>query len=178
MASLIAQRVPAAWVFGAPKGKAGQIVKTHCPAWEKPNPPPVLEMPAAWAALAAPRGYIGPLMAQALLACGAGASFDNGRLVIGNSALIGAAGKVFAFSSLGAANSWVMISTARAVREVELAGAMAPEARAVWLAGKRAALEKAASNRINAAARVSDPAIVAALIADADFALRKWEHYA
>jgi hypothetical protein len=176
MASLIAQRVPGALAFGALKGRAGQMVKMRCQDAEKPVPVPVVEMPSAWAALAAPGGYIGPLMAQALLACGAGGMFDAGRQLIGNSVLVGAAGKVFAFSSFGAANSWVMISTARAVREVELAQTMTPEARAVWLAGKRAALEKAARNRINAAARVSDPLIAAALIADADFALSKWAH--
>lgn len=179
MASVIAQRVPAGVVFGAMRGRLGMLVAKKVPAVKPPPPPGEITMPDYWRSFPAPGGgYVGPLMGQMFLAVGHGASFDGGTLRIGGAVLIGAAGKVFAFSSFGAANSWVMISQARAIREVELAQAMTPEARAAWLVKKRAALEKAARNRINAAARVGDVEIAAALIADADFALAKWGHYA
>ena len=148
-----------------------------------PVDPPVvpgIRLPDMWNSIHTPAaGYVGPLIVQVLLASGGSAVFDAGALRIGGGAvLIGAAGKVFAFSSMGSMNMWAAIARARALREVELAEAMTAESRAAWLVKKRAALEKAAKNRINAAARQSDPAIVAALVADAEFALVKWAHYA
>lgn len=138
---------------------------------------PVVELPAEWLALEWGAAYVGPLVAQVWLARGENASLQSdGSAFVGSGRLMGAAGKVFAFSSPGSLAMWVAITRARAIREVELAESMTPESRAAWLLKKRAALEKAARNRINAAARQTDPEIVAALVADADFAALKWAH--
>lgn len=178
MALFIAQRVPVGKVFGAMHGRLGMLVAKKVPAVNPPPPPGEITLPDYWKSFPAlGGGYVGPLMGQMFLAVGHGAYIEGSSLKIGGAVLIGAAGKVFAFSSFGAANSWMMISQARAISEVELAQSMTPEARAAWLLKKREALEKAARNRINAAARVSDAGIKAALIADADFALAKWGHY-
>jgi len=139
---------------------------------------PGVELPAAWWALEWGAAYVGPLVAQVWLARGENASLQaDGSAFVGSGRIIGAAGKVFAFSSPGSLEMWAAITRARAIREVELAESMAAESRAAWLVKKRAALEKAARNRINAAARQTDPEIVAALVADAEFAAVKWAHY-
>lgn len=135
-------------------------------------------IPAAWAALAAVGGYVGPLMAQAMLAAGAEQqSGPAGGVLIGGALLVSSAGKPYAFGSPGAAGMWCSISSQRAAREVELSQQMDEERRVVWLWRKREALEREAARRVKAAANVGNPEIAAALIADADFALNKWAHY-
>ena len=139
---------------------------------------PVVELPADWLNRTISGPYVGPLQAQLMLAMGGPAVWMGGvGCVVSGLMLIGAAGKVFVFSSQGSMEMWASITRARAIREVELAESMTQESRAAWLVKKRAALEKAARNRINAAARQTDPDIAGALIADADFALAKWAHY-
>lgn len=177
MATKAGQIVGAGPVMGARRARPGQWVDRRLPA-APVVPESVINLPDYWNSFPAPGGgYVGPLMGQMFLAVGHGAVFDGVVLRIGGAVLIGAAGKVFAFSSRGSAGMWAAISRARAVREVELSQAMEPEKRAAWLAVKREKLAKEAKNRINAAARAVDPAIAAALIADADFALAKWGHY-
>lgn len=135
-------------------------------------------LPAAWAAMGDPVEYVGPLRAQVFAARGKPKARGNdGMVTIAGAVLVSTAGKPYVFSSPASFEMWASIAAARVLREVELAEAMTPEARAVWLVVKREKLAKEARNRINAAARMADPAIAAALIADADFALEKWAHY-
>lgn len=179
MATRAGQGVFAGPVLGARKAKGAAIVRPECAGGTVP-PVPVVELPPTWLAMvfAAPVAVVGPLMAQVMLAANTVRRRNaDGSAAVHEAVLVSAAGKPFVFSSPGSFEMWASIAAARVLREVELAEAMTPEARAVWLVVKREKLAKEARNRINAAARMADPAIAAALIADADFALEKWAHY-
>lgn len=135
----------------------------------------VVELPAAWMAAALPSsGYIGPVMAQLALLRGAAAVYDAGGLLIGGARLIGPAGKVFAFSSQGAADLWAAINKARGLREVELMAALDVDKAAVYRGRKAAALEKIGAAVVNAAGRMADAARRAALLAESSWCLVKW----
>lgn len=176
MATKAGQAVFSGPVLGARKAKRAAIVRPECAGGAVP-PVPVVTLPAAWRALV-PGFAVGPLMAQVMMANGAARMRGiDGGATVGGAVLVSAAGRPFVFSSPASFEMWASIAAARVLREVELAEAMTPEARAVWLVSKREKLAKEARNRINAAARMADPAIAAALIADADFALSKWTHY-
>lgn len=134
-----------------------------------------VELPAAWAAVALPAsGYIGPVSAQLAMVRGALAVYDGGGLLVGGARLIGPAGKVFSFSTAGAADMWAAINKARGVREAELLAGMDAAAAVVYRARKAEALEKVAAAVVNAAGKVADAAIKAALLAESNFLLMKW----
>lgn len=174
MAAIDAQMIPGALLFGAAKGRAGVYVEIKRQAAPVPWVPEI-PLPEYWNSFPEPGGgYVGPLMGQMFIAVGYGAHFDGDVLRIGGAVLIGSAGKVFAFSSIGSADMWVAINKARALREVELQAGMAPEKRAVWAAAKREKLAKYSARVLAAAAKVSDVQRQAALIAESEFAAAKW----
>lgn len=141
-----------------------------------------VELPGQWPALfSVDNGlYVGPLRAAVLVARGGDTERGLGvdESYINSYRLITATGKFYNFQSAGAFNMWASIAAARLIREVELAESMSEEKRAAWLAVKRGKLEKIARGMVNAAAKVGDASIAAALIEESNFALSKWGHYA
>lgn len=123
-------------------------------------------------------GYVGPVSAQRMLLRGFPVEIggvDGAKWVrVGSRKLIGPAGKVFAFRSLDSAAVWLSINAQLAVREREISGSMVPAARVLWLAKKRAQLDRIGAAVIDAAARCKSTAIAAALVAESDFCFGKW----
>lgn len=119
-------------------------------------------------------GYIGPVSAQRELLRGAAVVYDGGGLLIGGARLIGPAGKIFAFASQASAEMWVGINRARAARELELMGGLDAAAAAVYRQRKAAALAKISAAVLTAAARQSDAAKRAALVAESSWCASKW----
>lgn len=124
-----------------------------------------------------PRGFIGPLSAQAALMGGAGWRLWGSGLVVGDSLLIGPAGKVYAFASAETATRWAENAAGAGQREAQIIASLPADRAAAWRAKKRANLEVIAGRVVAAAARSSNEAVRAALIAESDFVLSKWAHF-
>lgn len=123
-------------------------------------------------------GFVGPISAQRMLLRGfpveVGGAPGIHWVRVGSRKLIGPAGKVFAFRSLDSASVWLSINGQLAAREKSIWDAMQEPARVLWLAKKRAQLERIAGAVIDAAARQKVPGVVPAMVAESDFCLSKW----
>lgn len=118
--------------------------------------------------------YVGPMMAQRLLADGAAWSVSGSSLLVAGAVLIGPAGKTFVFSTPEAAARWVENAKNIGRRERSLIASIEAAAAAIWKAEKREKLTVIAGRVIEAAARQHDADKRAALIAEADYCLTKW----
>lgn len=120
------------------------------------------------------RSYIGPLSAQAALVGGAVWRVSGSRLVIAGKVLIGPAGKVYAFASAATAARWAENAAGAGQREAQIIAGMDAAKRAAWVEKKRGKLATVAGRLVAAAAKQSDEAKRAALLADSDYCLAKW----
>jgi hypothetical protein len=118
--------------------------------------------------------FIGPMSAQAALVDGAAVVLSGAGLLIGGKKLIGPAGKVFAFKSAESAAVWVANAAAAGLREQDLIAHIDPVTAAEWKVKKRKKLAVIAGRLVDAAARQSDVAKRAALLAESDYCLSKW----
>jgi len=119
-------------------------------------------------------GYVCPVMAQALLFDGVASVVLGSALLVGGKKLIGPAGKVYAFGSPESAIKWAENAAAVVARERALMATIAPGVAAAWKAKKREKLAVIAGRVVDSAARQSDPAKRAALLAESDYCLGKW----
>lgn len=119
--------------------------------------------------------FIGPVMAQAALVDGAAWALGGAGLTVGGRVLIGPAGKVFSFASAETAARWVENARTIGRREREIVSAINAQAAATWKEKKRVKLAVVAARVVDAAARQKNPAKRAALVAEADFLLAKWQ---
>jgi hypothetical protein len=118
--------------------------------------------------------FIGPMSAQAALVEGAAVVLSGAGLLIGGKKLIGPAGKVFAFKSAESAALWVENARNIGLREKDLIPRIEAAAAVAWKAKKREKLAVIAGRLVDAAARQSDVAKRAALLAESDYCLSKW----
>ena len=118
--------------------------------------------------------YIGPALAQAALAAGAEFVVRGSALLIDGAALIGPAGKVYAFRSADTAATWAENAAAVVVREAQIIAGLPAEKAAAWKVKKRARLAMVAGRLCDAAARQGNEGKRAALLADSDYLLGKW----
>lgn len=119
-------------------------------------------------------GYIGPMSAQAALVGGAVWRVSGSRLVIAGKVLIGPAGKVYAFASAATAARWAENAAGAGQREAQIIAGMDAAKRAAWVEKKRGKLATVAGRLVAAAAKQSDEAKRAALLAESDYCLAKW----
>jgi hypothetical protein len=119
-------------------------------------------------------GFIGPMRAQAVLADGAAWLVAGSGLLVNGLILIGPAGKVFAFASPETAVRWVDNAKAVGQREAALRASLPADVLAGWAAKKREKLAVIAGRLVSAAAKQSDEAKRAALLAESDYCLTKW----
>lgn len=96
-------------------------------------------------------------------------------LRIGGAVLIGPAGKVFEFRSRETAEKWAASAVKVAASERSIAARVSPEVAAAYAAKKRENLSAIAGQVALAAARQSDAAKRAALLAESAFCLAKWD---
>lgn len=119
-------------------------------------------------------GYIGPLMAKAAIVAGAPVVMVGNGLTIGGAVLIGPAGKEFEFKSRAAAQKWAANAAGVAACEASVSARVNPARAAAYAAKKRENLRVIAGYVAMAAARQSDAAKRAALLAESNYCLQKW----
>jgi hypothetical protein len=129
---------------------------------------------SAFARFAEPVEYISPMLAQAALGDGAGWGLVGGVLMIEGAILIGPAGKTYSFASPESAARWVEHTRAAGIRQQLVVTAMSPEIAETWKEKKREKLAVVAERLVSAAAKQSDAARRAALVAESDYCLVKW----
>lgn len=120
-------------------------------------------------------GYIGPVSGQAALIAGAESWAQGSALVIEGKKLIGPAGKVYAFASMQSMEIWRDNAIASGVRQAAIIAALSADKAAAWKAKKRAKLAIVAGRVVNAAAVQKDRGKRAALLAESNYCLSKWQ---
>lgn len=119
-------------------------------------------------------GCIGPVMAAAAMLAGAAVAMEGPSLRIGGRLLIGPAGKVYEFASPESAAAWLAGTKGAAVGELNALAVMPAARKAAWLDGKRQKLAAIAGRVVEAALKMTDEERRAALLAEADYCLKKW----
>lgn len=119
-------------------------------------------------------GYIGPMSAQAALVAGEPWRVSVSGLIVARRLLIGPAGKVYAFASAATAARWAENAAGAGLREAQIIAGMDADRAAAWVEKKRGRLAVVAGRLVAAAAKQSDAAKRAALLAESDYCLAKW----
>lgn len=134
-------------------------------------------IPQAWWSVVIPGGFICPLLAQLAMVRGEEADFEDetGRLKIGGRILVGTRGNEYHFNAAGDADLWVSINRARIASELALVKGMSPSASVVFKAAKTEKAVSRSETIMRNAANLAGQDVQAALAAEAQFYLTKWE---